>query len=266
MASPLDKTLFQPLKYNQMKKSLTRNIMLLSAVSMSMLASAQQRQVDLEIHIDEPANAEVFQSGQSFLLTVSITNHGPDEMQAGDSLFVITPSGEPTWGTLPEAIPVDGNFSLFSNEITMPAVETTTDFDLCVQLVDDPTTQIRLMGNPISVSYIDPAPGNNVICHTITVEAQPSSITETAKGIANLELYPNPAKDFVQVPIDPNGASAIQLRILDISGRIVFNQAFSQAAGRDAIQVDLTQFQNGVYILESQQGTIRNTGKFTILR
>src|SRR5690606_35375149 len=101
------KTCFiQPLKYNQMKKLLTRNIMLLSAVSMSMLASAQQRQVDLEIHIEEPANASALQSGETFSLVLSVTNHGPEELLEGDTLFIVLPTREVTSGVMSSPIPV----------------------------------------------------------------------------------------------------------------------------------------------------------------
>lgn len=248
-----------------MKKSTTRNLMLLGMTAFSLTAAAQQRQVNLEIHIDEPANGTVFQPGQTFPFTVSITNHGPDELVAGDSLFVITPSGEPTWGTLQEGIPVDSNFVLFSNELTVPSVESTGNMDLCVQLVDDPTTQITLSGSPISVSYIDPIPDNNVVCHTITIEATPSSISKHNIKSNALEVYPNPAGQLVHIPVNKTSKEAIMIQIRDISGKTVLSEHFS-SNGHETVNMNVGQLQEGIYIIESQQGNMRSTGKLSIMR
>lgn len=247
-----------------MKMSITRNLVVLGLTVSSLLTNAQQREVNLEIHIDEPANGGIYQSGEAFPLTVSITNHGPDELVEGDSLFVILPSGEPTWGSLPNDIPVDSNFVLFSNELTMPVVESTTNLELCVQLADDPTNQITLSGSPISVSYIDPVPDNNLVCHTLTVEAAPSSIADKDLSVKTLQIYPNPASQVVQIPVDQHSIAAMTIRIQDISGRTVLSQHFDPKAGK-SVEVNVQQLPEGMYMIERKQGKTRSVGKVTIL-
>lgn len=247
-----------------MKKSLTRNLMLLGLSTASLLTHAQQRQIDMEVHLDEPLSGTVFQSGETVPVTISFTNHGPDALVQDDSIFVITPTGGTIWGPV-SPVAVGENYVLVSSEFTMPVVETTTEVELCVQLVDDPSNQVRIQGNQVSVSYVDPVPGNNLYCHKVIVEGQPSSISKHNSGSKDLEVYPNPASQEVHIPIDKTSQEALAIQIQDLSGKTVLSKRF-YSQGSESIIVNVGQLQEGIYIVESQQGSTRHTGKLSIMR
>lgn len=91
-------------------------------------------------------------------------------------------------------------------------------------------------------------------------EVEPTKkITETA--ISNLSVYPNPAKDFVQVTFE-NDQKA-QLNLYDINGRVLHQQTI-QETGQQTIQLDLNtlKLNQGTYFLEVQIGTERMTEIF----
>lgn len=230
----------------------------------SVNALAQQRSVDLEVIMVEPNETEVFKSGQTISLSIAVTNHGPDQILVGDSLFAILPDGSPTWGTMTTSVAVGGTTDLFSTEITLPTVSSNSTIDLCVQLADDPSTQITMGGSPVSVSYKDPIPGNNVACRELTVEGEPSSIMANSRKNALLP-FPNPATNFIQIPIE-NWDTDVFILIKDLSGRTVFDKLFPRENGGESIKVNVEHLKEGVYLIERYDGETYSMGKITILR
>lgn len=95
--------------------------------------------------------------------------------------------------------------------------------------------------------------------------ADPLGITEANLGDTRLHLFPNPAKRFVRVSVDPDTQADMHIRIRDLSGRMLFSQHFRQSLS-GAVEVDIGHFRKGVYIVERQQGQKHSTARLTILR
>src|SRR5690606_9691514 len=145
----------------------------------------------------------------------------------GDSIFGMLPTGDlmyliNTGGP----VAVGETVQIMENELQLPEAETTTTWDLCAQLFDDPTNQIRLSGNSIWVSYKDPDPSNNIPCITITVQAGTSSIANDYKNDEKLLPFPNPASNIIHIPVESITSTVIIVR--DISGRSLLKEEFSE--------------------------------------
>jgi O-glycosyl hydrolase len=75
--------------------------------------------------------------------------------------------------------------------------------------------------------------------------------------IAKMELYPNPASDYLSVVV-PEGYHTISIR--DISGRLVYKQTIT----RTTEIISLGGIEKGVYLIEAEGGNQRIVNKFVI--
>lgn len=93
-------------------------------------------------------------------------------------------------------------------------------------------------------------------------EAAPAKKTVT--NVSSLSVYPNPAKDFIQVSFD-NDEKA-QVSLYDINGRILHQQTV-QETGQQQLQLDLNELKlsQGTYFVEVQIGEEKMTEIFVKL-
>ncbi len=82
--------------------------------------------------------------------------------------------------------------------------------------------------------------------------------TENGLGVADevsqnkwgIELYPNPARDFVEVTIDANAADNLQILLFDVTGRELRNIPLGLiAAGEHGTQLSTDGLPNGMYFV-----------------
>jgi hypothetical protein len=83
-----------------------------------------------------------------------------------------------------------------------------------------------------------------------TVDAV-SAISEAHAG-AELELYPNPASDILNVKIASTRAGNAQWRVLDASGRLVLTKNTVVSAQMNPVLFDITNLAPGTYQLSVQ--------------
>jgi hypothetical protein len=62
-----------------------------------------------------------------------------------------------------------------------------------------------------------------------------------------ISVYPNPAKSFVNVTI-PEGLKSGQLKIMDLTGRTMFENVLTQ--GQENVSVEIISWQAGMYLVE----------------
>jgi hypothetical protein len=74
----------------------------------------------------------------------------------------------------------------------------------------------------------------------------------TANGETSLKIAPNPATGFTQLFFNLNDVSTAIVSLFDISGKLVFQQNLSLEKGTNAIQLDLSEREAGLYILNTQ--------------
>ncbi|WP_353779521.1 spondin domain-containing protein [Winogradskyella sp. 3972H.M.0a.05] len=85
-------------------------------------------------------------------------------------------------------------------------------------------------------------PFNSTRIATITIELQQVLSVSEFEQVADVKLYPNPAKDNMQITI-PNGFNLEQTVIYDVLGKVVFTTGNS---GNTSL--NLSQLNNGIYV------------------
>jgi hypothetical protein len=74
--------------------------------------------------------------------------------------------------------------------------------------------------------------------------------TEKQDPFGQLTLFPNPAQDRLHVGIPKGSSGTIQMTIVDLQGRIQSVQNANLALGENTIQMDISRFPKGVYVLK----------------
>ncbi|RYZ46209.1 MAG: T9SS type A sorting domain-containing protein, partial [Sphingobacteriales bacterium] len=81
--------------------------------------------------------------------------------------------------------------------------------------------------------------------------------SETAAGndwAASVKLYPNPAKNYINVAFSNNEEGDINIRILNVAGQVMSKTNFNKEAGSMTEAIDLSFLQTGLYLVEVMQG------------
>ncbi len=84
--------------------------------------------------------------------------------------------------------------------------------------------------------------------------------SEMEEGI---KLYPNPSKDFIQIEIPEFGKGYIYLKINDVMGKVLSENALK--SGQKSYSIDIKSLPEGTYFLNAEQGEKRFVKKFVKL-
>ena len=80
---------------------------------------------------------------------------------------------------------------------------------------------------------------------------QPSSARlEGGSTIDNLAIYPNPSRDIFNVTFTSEDIQDLEVRIINVVGKIIYTENLEQFVGEYNKQVDLATYTKGVYFLE----------------
>lgn len=95
--------------------------------------------------------------------------------------------------------------------------------------------------------------------------AWPTAIKEVNGGIADVNVYPNPAKDQVKVSFNLDKTANVNVVVYDAAGRIVYNGAKNQLAfGTQTIVVPVNNLASGIYNLSIQTEDGSMTQRLTV--
>lgn len=156
---------------------------------------------------------------------------------------------------------------------TAPVVTQTPFADIC----DNDASLTLSGGSPAGGTYsgtgvtagvFDPAtPGTVTISYTVTDGNGCSNVASEDINVINclgisdngnlkdLSCYPNPTDGIFTVQFVVNVASAVNIKILNVEGKIVLEENIANFSGNYNKQYDLSQFENGVYMIEITAGT-----------
>jgi len=84
---------------------------------------------------------------------------------------------------------------------------------------------------------------------TDSIAVNPIGI-DPIESLLGLNLYPNPAKNILNIEAEFNRLESIQISILSIEGQVLY-QTISQSDRVD-LEIDLQDFSNGIYMLQLQ--------------
>jgi len=79
-----------------------------------------------------------------------------------------------------------------------------------------------------------------------------------------LKLFPNPASNVIQISYESQINGLVNLDIFDLSGKLVVNQQYQVSKGKVSLDVELSQLENGSYIVRLQDGQYQHQTKLVI--
>ncbi len=220
---------------------------------------------DLEMIFRDGTNNFVLNPYDSLDVGFSVVNHGPDDIDTSNyvvfgitglppNLFLIVQNMD---GDL---VPIHHNDTVDSRGIRFThdgnfARDTT--FDYCFYFKNN--------DYPDSFIY-DSKPLNDTLCFSVTFKGNGDSVTSIANRKAEakpLQIAPNPAKDRVNIPLNDFRNQAALLKIYSIDGRLIHIQNRT-AGSAENIQVDVSNWHKGMYLVELQSDTQKRRGRFVV--
>jgi len=99
--------------------------------------------------------------------------------------------------------------------------------------------------------------GTDAIPAIITHFSEPNfpiiSVDETAANELPVRAYPNPANNFINLPVPAGVTGNLALNVFDINGREVMTERLNNAQGGNS-RVDIAGLDNGVYVFRLTEG------------
>lgn len=88
---------------------------------------------------------------------------------------------------------------------------------------------------------------NKTVYQALNLLSVPSATNEFTKNINNIEVYPNPASDVINIQLQLENQENITMAMADISGNIVYSNMYKLNTGNNTIQVPVEKLSNGIY-------------------
>lgn len=97
----------------------------------------------------------------------------------------------------------------------------------------------------------------NIKRDTVNVNVSPGSVNENTLFANSIGIYPQPAKELVNISLNYFYEPTVEIKITDVTGKIIRNE--SLIVGNGKTQIETSEFSNGVYILQinSQKQTVQ---------
>jgi hypothetical protein len=82
-----------------------------------------------------------------------------------------------------------------------------------------------------------------------------------------LKIYPNPVSDFAKVEFKMAQRADVRIQVYSLNGRLVLDEQYgNQSAGKNTLQLDLTDLSNGTYIIRAISGDQVASSKLIVHR
>lgn len=246
-----------------MKKLFT----LIAFIGLGFAANAQ-RHCDMAVTMVQPTAAQNITSGVPFATNIVITNNGPDAFKPTDSMLYAyfangrflhfgSAGGNDSiflYGTtktlnVGDTVQINANFNF-------GGWHTSADFGVIYCFEVAPY-------NNTADSMRDPNNTNDGACDSLVFLDVPKIATSNG----TISLYPNPAQSQVNIGINLIQAANVSVKIFDMVGREVYtNNAGKLSTGINTVNVNTSNFVNGVYIYQVMVGDETRTGKFNVAK
>jgi len=91
-----------------------------------------------------------------------------------------------------------------------------------------------------------------------------ASVENTAAAQADIKVYPNPTRGAVTVAFNAVEDGAANVVVTDVTGRIVFEKAYTTTTGANELPVEISGNAAGVYMLKISQNGIESNVKVVL--
>lgn len=221
----------------------------------ALLATAAFGQYDLQVTLNSPASGSPATGVSGFEIAYTISNNGPDEIPAGDTLYLALlysgnnyslingEAGSVSLVVLPAAVPSGASLVSSTLGINATANLSAVSGDVCMFVTVGLAGFTTIDGDPN-----DSDMENNLDCFT----SVPASASMESNTPVSAVAYPNPASDVLNVAVE--GDEVVAVSVVSMDGKVV-----STTEGSTALVADLTA---GMYIYEARTASgavIRNT-------
>lgn len=244
-------------------------ILTLFFLSLASIAVAQ-RSIDLKVislwsdssasSFKEFKNTDTFTIDgiKAYYFGWNIKNESGDTLKFGDTIFVNT------WFGIKYVVPILNMQSMFLAPGDSATV-TPSNNPLTILPGSGPRNTIIPVNWCDSVWMIDKNrqlvqdtnTSNNIYCNTVTGDYHKpgsTSIAETNGGLAKMVIYPNPAKDKLNVSYNFRQHTQTTLRLIDITGKTVLSTSIDHLTNEQEITLELPALSTGLYIVELNSG------------
>lgn len=94
-----------------------------------------------------------------------------------------------------------------------------------------------------------------------TVTVNPSTATQELAGkVSNLQLFPNPASQFIELLVPANYARINSVKVYSVTGALIDQKVVS--GNIESFRYDISWYKNGAYFMEINSGSHKNILKF----
>jgi hypothetical protein len=78
---------------------------------------------------------------------------------------------------------------------------------------------------------------------------KPESLSKYRK-ILNLKIYPNPARDYINIRFLSANKGDVTLNIFNLEGKLILNRIISDLSPGKEIQINTSSFNQGIYFIQ----------------
>ena len=251
-----------------MKKTLTFLLVALASVSYA--------QIDWAIKsVKSPTELESTSSGTKFTVVLECENKGSETVKAGDTIafnmLLIDIAGQSIILEYPPRAS-SGNLvlSLVTEDIAPGATYDLSLPELSTTAIVRNSLEVRLGFS----SYLfnrttlpnDVDSSNNVNFRDITwwnEYRNGVSVSELSYD-KNIAVYPNPANDVLNVEIQKADIQNTTIELVDLTGKVIISEKVADVFAEGAFKLNVTDVQNGLYIVRVTSGDEISTTKVNI--
>ena len=263
---------FKTLNFFDMKKHFTH----LFTFLLIALTDFSFAQVDWAIKsIKSPTELESTPTGTSFDLIVECENKGNSTIKAGDTATISMLVIDKETNSIALEYPQNASQGVVNLYVIPEAIAPGETHDITLNLTNTLiVTQSRNMRLGIYSYYfnrtnppIDSDSTNNEKAVDLIWWNQQKwnvSVHDVAYNSDNIAVYPNPANDPLNVQLIFAESNAVNIELLDLSGKMVASPNKNQAISPNQFTLDVTDLSKGIYILKVTNGTKVSTSKVTI--
>lgn len=182
-----------------------------------------------------------------------------------------------------EALKISASYDCGANWVVRKTISGTTLSSLATSAQWTPTTTAdwtTVHVTTISSMYFTPdfrfkfrfdgSGGNNIYIDDINIysgapsDALVLDLNENTSLINELEVYPNPADEEVNVHFSIPSDEDVQLKIQDITGKIAQSQLIKAKTGSNLVMMDTDSLSSGLYFMTIQMGTSQHVVQFVV--
>ena len=220
-----------------------------------------QRKLDFSVNMTSPTASSTIRTGQSFSVSLTVTNNGPDVIKTTDTLVYLLGVGTTVFTQTATLVPITANISNGGTaNFTVNNLQISGGnggaMNLCSYLV----LYNRALPDSVKDNAIG---GNNSSC--VSLKYSGTGIGQVAVNKFMSTSYPNPVNSVLNVNFNSFKNAQTFIEIYDMQGRLI--QSVDKGimeAGSQTVVIDVNALSKGVYFYKVVNGTDVSTNKFVI--